>query len=116
MTNPTIRIMITHTLLYYHSIFGDQEMSVRVQVILDEEEVAMFRQHAKKEAVSLSRWLRESGRIRLENENRKRSLKDLERLKEFFRECDEIDQDGREPDWSEHKKLIAEGYSRGTRA
>ncbi len=88
-------------------------MAVRVQVIIDEEEAAMFRQQAKKEEVSLSRWLREAGRKRLETEQVNRSLKNPERLEEFFRECDQRDQAGAEPDWKEHKKLISEGYSKG---
>ena len=88
-------------------------MSVRVQVILDKEEAALFRQQAKKNSVSLSRWLRESGRRRTEEERRKRSLNDPERLKEFFEECDQITQDDKEPDWEEHKQLVSEGYSKG---
>ncbi len=88
-------------------------MSVRVQVILDEKEAAMFRQQAQKESISLSGWLREAGVKKLEAEQAKHSLKDLDRLKEFFRACDEKDQDGREPDWDEHKELISDGYSQG---
>ncbi len=88
-------------------------MSVRIQVILDEKEAAKFRQQAQKESISLSRWLREAGEKKLEAERQKRSLKDLDRLKEFFRECDGRDQNGKEPDWNEHKELISEGYAKG---
>jgi ssDNA-binding replication factor A large subunit len=50
----------------HHVMSVGEAMSIRVQVILDEEENAMFRQQARKESVTLSRWLRESGRKRLE--------------------------------------------------
>ena len=89
-------------------------MSVRVQVILDEQEAARFRRQAQKETMSLSRWLRESGNIRLDADRYNRSLRDEKNLKEFFRQCDERDQGGVEPDWEEHKKLISDGYAEGS--
>ena len=91
-------------------------MATRVQVIMDEKEAAMFRNQAKKEAVSLSRWMRDSARKRLENERLERSLKDPHQLARFFQECDQLEQNGVEPDWNEYKRLLVEGYSRGIRA
>ena len=41
-------------------------MSVRVQVILNEEEAARFKAQAGKESKSLSAWLREAGQKMLE--------------------------------------------------
>lgn len=88
-------------------------MATRVQVIMDEKEAAMFRNQARKESVSLSRWMRDSARKRLENERSKRSLKDPHQLARFFHECDRLEQDGVEPDWNEYKKMIEESYSKG---
>ena len=90
-------------------------MATRVQVILDEQEAALFRSHAKKEAVSLSKWMRDSARQRLEKERLKRALKDPYQLARFFEECDQIEPNGVEPDWNEYKSLLTEGYSKGTR-
>jgi hypothetical protein len=99
----------------HHVMSVGEAMSIRVQVILDEEENAMFRQQARKESVSLSRWLRESGRKRLEAERLQGSLRGAAELKAFFKACDEHHQNTQEPDWDEHKSLITEGYSEGRR-
>ena len=88
-------------------------MAVRVQVIMDEKEAAMFRNQAKKEAVSLSRWMRDAAKKKLEDERLGRSLKDPHQLARFFQDCDTLEQDGVEPDWNEYKKLLVEGYSKG---
>ena len=87
-------------------------MATRVQVIMDEKEAAMFRNQAKKESVSLSRWMRDAAQKRLENERLKRSLKDPQQLDRFFQECDQLEQNGVEPEWSEYKKMLTESYSR----
>jgi hypothetical protein len=91
-------------------------MATRIQVIMDEKEAAMFRNQAKKETVSLSRWIRDAARQRLENERLERSLKDPYQLDRFFKECDQLEQDGVEPDWTAYKKLLKEGYTKGVLA
>lgn len=84
-------------------------MSVRVQVILKEGEAARFRSQALKESKSLSAWLRDAGRRMLELSQQRESLGDPQSLKRFFQKCDEREQ-GYEPDWEEHKRLILESY------
>jgi len=87
-------------------------MAVRVQVIMDEEEVAGFRRQAKLESSSLSRWLREAGRARLARCREAASLRSPAALDAFFACCDEREA-GREPDWEDHKAVVLGGMKRG---
>ena len=75
-------------------------MSVRIQVILGEEEAARFRLQAKKESKSLSAWLREAGNIMLEL-GKIQPLTDTGSLKRFFKRCNKREK-GMEPDWEDH--------------
>ncbi|MBW2443051.1 MAG: hypothetical protein JRH12_21430 [Deltaproteobacteria bacterium] len=84
-------------------------MSVRVQVILKEDEAARFKSQAMKESKSLSAWLRAAGNKMLDIEHSRQSLTDPDSLKKFFRECHEREQ-GVEPDWEDHKRIILEGF------
>jgi plasmid stability protein len=86
-------------------------MSVRVQVILDEEEAAKFRSRAARESKSLSAWLRDAGRKMLEA-SEQRPLNDPESLKVFFEKCRGREK-GTEPDWIEHKVMILKGFQAG---
>jgi len=87
-------------------------MSVRVQVILDEEEVSRFKSQAMKESKSLSAWLRDAGKKMIEINRQQRRLTDPDSLNRFFRECDERE-NGVEPDWEDHKRLILDSYQAG---
>lgn len=87
-------------------------MSVRVQVILKEDEAARFKSQAIKESKSLSAWLRDAGNRMLDFENRQPSLINPDSLEKFFQDCDKREQ-GVEPDWEDHKRLIAEGFQAG---
>lgn len=84
-------------------------MSVRIQVVVDEREREAFRAQAAAEGRSLSEWLREAGRDRLAR-NRPDQLRTAADLEAFFAACDE-QEEGREPDWEEHLRVI--GASRG---
>ena len=86
-------------------------MSVRVQVILDEEEAAKFRSRAARESKSLSAWLRDAGRKMLEA-SEQRPLNDPESLKAFFEKCRGREK-GIEPDWIEHRATILKGFQAG---
>ncbi len=88
-------------------------MSVRIQVILDEEEAIRFKAQAMQESKSLSAWLRDAGRKMIEK-NRRRRLTDPDSLRQFFQECN-AGENGREPDWEDHKKLIMDSYRAGNR-
>ena len=89
-------------------------MSVRVQVIIDDEEVTQFRSQAKKESKSLSAWLRDAGRKMIELNSRKQPLTTPNSLKKFFQECNDREK-GVEPDWEEQKTLIVNSYQDGRR-
>lgn len=82
-------------------------MSVRVQVILDEEDLSKFKAEAFKESKSLSSWLRDAGRCALESK-KATPMVDPEGLRLFFEERRGKER-GIEPDWGEHKKVISDG-------
>ena len=87
-------------------------MSVRVQVILDEKEAARFKSQALKESKSLSAWLRDAGRQMLDANRQWETLTDQESLSKFFQKTNEREQ-GSEPSWEEHKKIMLEGFQGG---
>ncbi|HDI79021.1 MAG TPA: hypothetical protein ENF54_05220 [Desulfobacteraceae bacterium] len=89
-------------------------MSIRVQVILDESEAALFRAQAKRDGKSLSAWLREAGKRLLEERQSQEKMSDPEDLRSFFQKCN-MEEKGREPDWEEYKRLIEVGYAKGGR-
>ena len=82
-------------------------MSIRVQVILEEEDLSKFKAAASKESKSLSSWLRDAGRSALERK-KATQMAGPEELRLFF-EQRQAKEKGMEPDWSEHKRLISEG-------
>jgi hypothetical protein len=89
-------------------------MSVRVQVILDEEEVTRFKSQAMKESKSLSAWLRDAGKNMIEINRQQQRLTDPDSLNRFFRKCNERE-NGVEPDWEDHKRLILDSYQAGNK-
>ena len=80
-------------------------MTIRVQVVLDEEERERFRELASREGRSLSAWFRDAARDRADLLERKRVIETVEDLHAFFEQCDSRE-GGREPDWSEHLEII----------
>ena len=84
-------------------------MSIKVQVILKEEEAVRFKARALKESKSLSSWLKDAGKSVLDESKDKQRLSTPSALKNFFRDCNRREQ-GVEPGWEEHKKVIVEGY------
>ena len=89
-------------------------MSVRIQVILDEEEVTLFKSEAMKESKSLSAWLRDAGKNMIEINRRQQRLTDPDSLNRFFQKCNERE-NGVEPDWEDHKRLILDSYQAGNK-
>lgn len=87
-------------------------MSVKIQVILDEEEAARFKAQAGKESKSLSSWLRDAGKTVLQMSAKKKPLNTAAELKKFFQESNRREK-GEEPDWEDQKKLILESYQSG---
>lgn len=86
-------------------------MSVKIQVILTEEEVSRFKSQALKESKSLSSWLRDAGKTTLESGKGKQKATPAS-LRKFFRECNRREK-GTEPAWEDHKRLILEGFQGG---
>jgi hypothetical protein len=84
---------------------------VRVQVLLTESEREAFRREAELRGQSLSGWLRESGIERLEEDAEKRMSTAAE-LKKFFAECGHREKE-REPDWSDHQRVMETSRGRG---
>jgi hypothetical protein len=89
-------------------------MSVRVQVILKEDEAARFKSQAIKESKSLSAWLRDAGNKMLDLELQQQSLTNPESLKKFFQVCN-LREQGVEPEWKDHKRMIVEGFQSGNK-
>jgi hypothetical protein len=85
-------------------------MSVKIQVVLDEEYAGSFKKQAMKESKSLSGWLREAGKKMLADQRSHRRLSNLKNLSEFFSAINKS-RKGVEPGWEEHKRLILDGYS-----
>lgn len=77
----------------------------RVQVLLDEKEASEFRAQARKESLSLSAWLRDAGKKKLEMSRQQAPLADVPSLKSFFDACAAREK-GSEPDWEEYKRMI----------
>jgi hypothetical protein len=89
-------------------------MSVRVQVILKEEQAAIFKSQAMKESKSLSAWLRDAGNKMIDLNRQQQPLTNPDSLENFFQQCNERKQ-GVEPDWEDHKTLIIEGLQSGNK-
>ena len=88
-------------------------MSVRVQVIVSQEERERFRHAAARVGVSLSSWLRQAGLSRLAAQGRRRITSRAE-LAAFFEECRQREADqGSEPEWEEHLAAIERSKGRG---
>jgi hypothetical protein len=78
---------------------------VRVQILLGEQDREEFRRLAKRHGMSLSAWLRDAGREKATAGELEQKIDSKQALMDFFAECDEREQ-GREPDWEEHREVI----------
>ena len=87
-------------------------MSTRIQVVLDSREKAMFKTAAKQQGMSLSAWLKACAYTALEEQKRRRKPESKEALRAFFKACDEQEQ-GTEPDWQAHKRVIEQSITSG---
>jgi hypothetical protein len=84
----------------------------RIHVLLDEGEKERYRRHAERAGMSLGAWLRAAAREKLASESRHTQLETLEALRVFFEACDAREAD-REPDWSDHRRVIDESRRSG---
>jgi hypothetical protein len=86
-------------------------MSARIHLVIDERERDAFRARAAADGKSLSEWLRDAARDRLERQRPQR-IATVEDLDRFFAEREAQDQ-GTEPDWEQHLKVIADSRRAG---
>ena len=86
----------------------------RVQLVMPDDDRERFVRQARREGMSLSGWLRAAARDRLAARRRVSLFTSPEDFKEFFESCAAFDGPDREPDWSEHRRII--GQSRETGA
>lgn len=79
--------------------------ATRIQVVVDEGEREAFRRQAEREGLSLSAWLRELGRQRVEADRPK--IRTVDELRAFL---DRVPaRSGTEPDWEDAKRIIEAG-------
>lgn len=79
-------------------------MATRIHLVIDERERDAFRARAVAEGLTLSEWLREAARERLEREQPV-EIKTVADLDRFF--ADRRDAEvGAEPDWAQHVEVM----------
>jgi hypothetical protein len=79
-------------------------MAGRIHVVIDEREREAFRARATAEGISLSEWLREAARERLER-GRPTTISSVDDLDRFFAERGAAEV-GSEPDWEQHVSVM----------
>lgn len=84
-------------------------MKDRIHFVVDPADKERFRQQAAREGKTLSTWLREAAMEKLTKEGNP-DLDSVEELRAFFADCDRREQ-GTEPDWEEHRKVIERSMS-----
>ena len=89
-------------------------MAERIHIVVDPLDKERFRRHAEQEGKSLSEWLRDVARQRVEQDAPAR-LATVEELRAFFNRCGQAQAgQGQEPDWEDHLKVIDESIGRGS--
>lgn len=87
-------------------------MSKRVQVVVSEEERERFRREAERRGQSLSSWMREAALERAAEQPVDR-FATAEDVRAFFAACDAEREEGREPDWEQHRMVIEDSIRDG---
>ena len=85
----------------------------RVQLVIPDEDRDRFAHQARREGMSLSKWLRTAAHDRMQNQQRSDPLESSADLDAFFLTCDELDGPRVEPDWQEHLMVIDESRQHG---
>ena len=88
-------------------------MNTRIQIVLNIDEKLRFKTAAKLAGMSLSAWLKECARLRLEEKSSTVLPDTLEKLEAFFSHCDKLEA-GEEPDWAQQKEIIERSKTSGT--
>ena len=84
----------------------------KVQLIIPDEDRDRFVEQARQEGQTFSAWQRAAARERLEARQRSNLFRSPDDLKEFFRLCDALEGPSREPEWTEHRRVIEESRRR----
>ena len=89
-------------------------MVARIHLVIDERERDAFRARASAQGLTLSEWLRDAARDRLEREQpvEIRTVVDLDR---FFAEL-RAGERGAEPDWEQHVAVMDQSRRQGVDA
>ncbi|HEX6589083.1 MAG TPA: hypothetical protein VF039_08675 [Longimicrobiales bacterium] len=85
-------------------------MDERIHIVVRREEKQRFRRMAERQGQTLSEWLRDAAREKLEAAEANAGLGSAQALHSFFAALDEA---GVEPDWSEQRALIERSKGRG---
>ena len=79
----------------------------RIHFVVRETAKTAYQNQARREGKSLGEWLREAAEEKLAKASPRRFT--VEELREFAARCDALHPPGgREPDWSETKKMLVE--------
>ncbi len=99
---------------YIHITKAEEDIPMaRVQLIIPDEDRDRFVHQARKEGMTFSAWLRAAARERLEKQQQLKQFESPEEVREFFRACAVVEGSGKEPNWSEHLKVMEESRSGG---
>ena len=85
----------------------------RVQLIIPDDDRDRFVHQACLEGMTLSGWLRSAAEERIRQQERIKPFTSSEEVREFFREYDERESGGQEPDWEEHLQTLQEARVSG---
>ena len=83
----------------------------RVQLIIPDDDWSQFVQQARMEGMSVSTWLLEAARVRLQDRQKASRFGTEGEIQEFFQTCDAIEGPDVEPDWSEHLREIDRSHA-----
>lgn len=80
-------------------------MAERIHIVVDREEKERYRRVAARRGLTLSEWLRQAALEKAEQSEHETALDDADALRAFFEACEKREQ-GAEPDWDEHLRVI----------
>lgn len=84
----------------------------RIHIVLDDGDKARYQRQAEREGKSLGAWLREAAEEKLEAAAARVRMDSPDDLRRFFEACD-ARETRPEPDWEEHRKVLARSRTDG---
>lgn len=84
----------------------------RIHIVLDDADKARYQRQAERAGKSLGAWLREAAEEKLQAEASRTRITSSEDLQRFFEACDQRETRP-EPDWEEHRKVLARSRTDG---